>query len=174
MSDLDFEKARQAAFLGQDHDRFEAHLNAQHQSALADLQGEVDRLKGERAEDFDASLKAFTDAVVTEFVALGPRFTTGNVASATTLLRDVVTVTRAEAWRLRSPLIRQLDTVSRDYAALVEKVKLASEVAGNYANAPCFAELLGEVDEANPCHCPVCGLRAISRALSFPLPGADQ
>lgn len=40
----------------------------------------------------------------------------------------------------------------------------ALRIAKNYENAPCFAELLGEVDDENPCGCPVCGHRAIVRA----------
>ena len=34
-------------------------------------------------------------------------------------------------------------------------------LAANYAKAPCFSALLGELDEENPCTCPTCGHRAI-------------
>ncbi len=39
-------------------------------------------------------------------------------------------------------------------------------IADGYKEAPCFADLLGELDEDNPCSCPTCALRAIILVLA--------
>lgn len=69
------------------------------------------------------------------------------------------------AGRIGTVLVRLRAFLSASGGREEPDVNAARQIAENYEKAPCFAALLGEEDDENPCTCPSCGHRAIIRAL---------